>query len=51
MSIMLYAEYGRTGVYQMQDLMRRVNAGVTDIGEKLKNARAILACLPKTNWF
>jgi SAM-dependent methyltransferase len=51
LGLMLYARYGRTGVYQMQELMRRVNKGVTDTHEKVENTKAMLACLPPTNWF
>lgn len=51
MSLMLYGKYGRTGVYQMQDLMRRINLGEPDLRAKIENAKAVLAGLPKTNWF
>jgi len=51
MGLMVYAQYGRTGVYQVQALMRLVNEGVTDIAEKLANAKAVLAALPPSNWF
>lgn len=51
MMIMLYGKYGRTGVYHMQELMRRVNAGEEDMQVKVENTKAVLECLPKTNWF
>jgi 2-polyprenyl-3-methyl-5-hydroxy-6-metoxy-1,4-benzoquinol methylase len=51
MSLMLYAQHGRTGVYQMQTLMRLVNEGQDDMGARLANARKVLASLPPTNWF
>jgi len=51
MCLMVYAPYGRTGVYQMQELMRIVNRGLDDPGRRLANARAILSALPETNWF
>ena len=51
MGIMLYARYGRTGVYQMQQLMRLINAEETDIEAKIANTRTVLGDLPETNWF
>ena len=48
---MVYAQYGRTGVYQMQSLMRLVNEGAEDAGEQLARTKAILATLPRGNWF
>lgn len=49
--LMLYGKYGRTGIYQVQELMRKVNASAEDLQSKIENTKAILACLPKTNWF
>jgi ubiquinone/menaquinone biosynthesis C-methylase UbiE len=49
--MMVYATYGRTGVYQMQELLRRINGGCEGIGQCLDNARQVLATLPATNWF
>ncbi|TAL08557.1 MAG: methyltransferase domain-containing protein [Nitrospirae bacterium] len=51
MSLMLYGKYGRTGVYQLQDLLRRINRDEPDLAAKIANAKAVLAGLPKTNWF
>jgi len=51
LGLMLYAEYGRTGVYQMQDLLRRINGPDADIPTQLDNAKALLAELPAGNWF
>lgn len=51
MAILLYAQYGRTGVYQLQSLMRLVNEDADSNREKIDNARAVLAQLPATNWF
>jgi SAM-dependent methyltransferase len=51
MGLMVYGQYGRTGVYQLQELLRRINQGVEDIEQKLANAKAVLAVLPPTNWF
>ena len=51
MGIMVYGQYGRTGVYQMQSLMRLVNQGVADATNKIRNTREVLASLPASNWF
>lgn len=51
MGLMVYAKYGRTAVYQIQDLMKMVNEGVTDRADEVKNARSILTSLPATNWY
>ena len=53
--LMLYATTGRTGVYQMQALMRLVNAVDTtqeaDDSRKIANTRDLLGSLPANNWF
>ncbi len=53
--LMVYATAGRTGVYQMQALMRMVNQDVghaSDEGQrKIVNTRDLLASLPASNWF
>jgi len=49
--LMVYAAYGRTGVYQMQALMRLINAGELDPAQQIDRTRQILGCLPATNWF
>tara|TARA_R110001599_G_scaffold394_3_gene1770 strand:- start:226 stop:1590 length:1365 start_codon:yes stop_codon:yes gene_type:complete len=51
MFIMLYGRYGRTGVYQMQDMLRRVNSGFDSIQDKIDNTKTILHGLPKSSWF
>lgn len=51
MGIAVYATYGRTAIYQMQDLLRRINSGSQGINERLDNAKEILKMLPPTNWF
>lgn len=50
-NIMVYAQYGRTGVYQIQDLLRMANKGITSRQEEVKNAWDIINSLPKTNWY
>lgn len=53
--LMVYATTGRTGVYQMQTLMRLVNGTQTgeqsDDQRKIANTRDLLASLPPSNWF
>lgn len=51
MGIMLYGKYGRSGVYQMQELMRLINQKSTTLPEKIKNTRTVLDELPESNWF
>ena len=51
LGIMVYGQYGRTGVYQMQALLRKINEGAPDLQSRLKNAREVLATAPPTNWF
>src|SRR3989441_12223585 len=50
-SLMLYGKYGRTGVYQLQELLRRLNFDETGLEAKLANTKIVLDSLPKTNWF
>ena len=49
--LMVYATAGRTGVYQMQALMRLVNVFQNDEQRKISNTRDLLASLPASNWF
>lgn len=49
--LMVYATTGRTGVYQMQALMRLVNGPERDEQRKIGNTRELLASLPGSNWF
>jgi SAM-dependent methyltransferase len=51
MGIMLYATYGRTGVYQMQSLLRLLNQGENDITDSLDNTKVMLGALPPGNWY
>jgi ubiquinone/menaquinone biosynthesis C-methylase UbiE len=51
MGLMLYGKYGRTGVYQMQRLMRIINTHEHDFSGKIANTRRVLQELPPTNWF
>lgn len=49
MSIMVYATYGRTSIYQIQELMRIINADERDMHIKVENCKSILADLPATH--
>ncbi len=53
--LMVYATVGRTGVYQMQALMRMVNqtpeGPIDDAQGKIAQTRDLLAGLPASNWF
>ncbi len=49
--LMVYGTTGRTGVYQMQSLLRMVNDGEHDMPRKISNARDLLESLPPSTWF
>jgi ubiquinone/menaquinone biosynthesis C-methylase UbiE len=49
--LMLYGQYGRTGVYQLQELLRKINRGINNHQEKVSNAWNVLKDLPTTNWY
>ncbi len=49
MGLMLYAPYGRTGVYPMQEMLRALGAG-QPLAERVKLARRLWQKLPETNW-
>lgn len=50
LGVMLYGQYGRTGVYQMQDLMRLVNRNETNLSDMIRNTRSMIEMAPGTNW-
>ena len=50
MNLMVYAIYGRTGVYHMQNLMRLVNKGEEDPRQKVENTKTMLKQLPLHHW-
>lgn len=50
-SIMVYGQYGRTGVYQIQDLLRMTGQGLTSRKEEVSSAWDVMNSLPVTNWF
>ena len=47
--VMVYGRLGRTGVYEMQEVLRVV-AGDGTQRERVQRARKLLADLPSTNW-
>lgn len=49
MGLMVYAPFGRTGVYQMQSLLGMIGAD-DPLPDRLSQAKAILNQLPPTNW-
>ncbi len=49
--LMVYGKYGRTGIYQMQDLMRMVNKPDDSMQQKILNTKRIVESLPASNWF
>ncbi len=51
MHLMLYAQYGRESVYQMQKLMRLVNGDEPNMQRKVDMCRAMLAQLPAHHGF
>ena len=50
-NIMVYGQYGRTGIYQMQRLMKLINTNLHEIKKEIKNTNLTLSILPETNWF
>jgi 2-polyprenyl-3-methyl-5-hydroxy-6-metoxy-1,4-benzoquinol methylase len=51
LGVMVYGKYGRTAVYQMQELFRLVDGGDGDRQARIARARALLASLPPTSWW
>ncbi|MCK6440601.1 MAG: class I SAM-dependent methyltransferase, partial [Planctomycetes bacterium] len=51
MGLMVYGTHGRVGVYQMQELLRRLNGDEPDMRVRIAEARALLEQAPPTNWF
>ena len=45
MYLMLYAPYGRTGVYMLQDYCRRLGIGTSE--QEVNDLMAVLKALPK----
>ena len=51
LALMVYGKYGRTSIYQTQDLLRMINSYQSDIEIELENSIHILKILPDYNWF
>jgi 2-polyprenyl-3-methyl-5-hydroxy-6-metoxy-1,4-benzoquinol methylase len=51
MNLMVYAQYGRTAVYQLQELGRLLTRNDTDPAQQVKRMRDLIASLPKSNWW
>ena len=51
MSIMVYAQYGRTAVYQMQELMGLINQNEDDMASEIHNCRLVRDALPTDHWY
>ncbi|MDA0781267.1 MAG: class I SAM-dependent methyltransferase [Rickettsiales bacterium] len=51
MALMVYAKYGREGVYQIQNLMKILNKNEKNMQQKVENCKAVLSNLPKTSGF
>ena len=49
--LMVYGKLGRSGVYQIQELLRYINTGESSIDSEVENAKSVLAALPYQNWF
>lgn len=49
--LMVYAKYGRTAVYQIQDLMRLFNQNTFNLQDKVDNTKVILNSLPQGSWW
>lgn len=51
MGIMLYAPYGRTGVYHIQKLLRTYNKNEQSNITRLENCKKLLRQVPSNSWF
>ena len=49
--LMVYARYGRTSVYHIQNIMRKMNIGEREVSNEIINAKALLESLPTSNWY
>lgn len=50
MGLMVYAPYGRTGVYMVQDALRRLAPPEAPPAQRLDVARRVMKHLPETQW-
>ncbi|MSO81440.1 MAG: class I SAM-dependent methyltransferase [Alphaproteobacteria bacterium] len=49
--LMVYGPLGRTGVYPLQALLRRLAPATLPLPTRIAMARRVVAALPATNWF
>lgn len=49
--LMVYGPLGRTGVYPLQALLRRLAPAALSLPARIAIARRVVAALPATNWF
>ena len=48
--ISVYGRYGRSGVYQIQDLMQTINIDKPIMDSELRRAKSIIEALPENHW-
>lgn len=51
LGIMVYAQYGRTSIYQMQELMKRINKDEENPAQKVAITKKVMPLLPASNLF
>ena len=50
LGLMVYAKYGRTYIYHIQQLMKMINSNQDEIQVEIKNTNSIMNVLPDYNW-
>ena len=48
--LLVYGKYGRTGVYQIQELLRITNKQEEKLGDEIETAEILLKILPEGHW-
>ncbi|MBL8490355.1 MAG: class I SAM-dependent methyltransferase, partial [Rhodocyclaceae bacterium] len=51
LGLMVYGRHGRTGVYQMQEMLRLLDGGGEAAQPRIERTKEVLAHLPGSNWF
>ena len=51
MCLLVYGQIGRTGIYQMQALLRALNGDTTNKKTLIQRARDLIKTSPDTNWY
>lgn len=49
--LLVYGQIGRTGIYQMQALLKTLNGDITDKKTLIQRARDVIKTSPDTNWY